>query len=156
MKKPWKIGITIFLIPAFLLATNVAYAQSPAVTRQVSEGEQVPFDGLLFNNIAAARNKVYIENIGKLHANEFERLRAELKLSYQAQIDMLNVKLEHNEKSNKALLDFKEKEIQFLHDNMSPPGFFNTGAGGILIGVIGTLGLVIVTGYALGNITPTN
>ena len=56
------------------------------------------------------------------------------------------------EKSNKALLDLKEKEIQFLQDNINPPGFFGSTTGGILMGALGTLALVIVTGYALGKV----
>tara|TARA_Y100000034_G_scaffold28883_2_gene34745 strand:- start:16624 stop:17049 length:426 start_codon:yes stop_codon:yes gene_type:complete len=139
-----------------LLTTNIVHAQSQAITKQVKKGDVVPFDGLIFNNLAAIRNKVYIENIGKLHANELEKLKFELELELQSKVDLLNIKLEHQNKTQQALLTLKEKEIQFLRNNFDPPGFFASIEGGIVIGVLATFTLVVITGYTLGQITSTN
>lgn len=152
-----KTGIIIFSILTFLTAQqNNAYADdSNPETNTISlkGGDKAPFDGLLFSHLAAARMKAFIETQQKLSDIEKEKIKAELRLDYETDLNRLRITSEHTISSLESELDFKEQLLDDMQEQLDKnESFFNSYKFGLAVGIVGTLVVVVATGYALGQI----
>lgn len=145
-----KIGIAIFLTPLFLITgINSASAQDGLAVKYLKKDDKAPFSGMLLSDEAAVENKVRFQTIEKLHINELSHMAALLNAEHKADVDKLNIILEREREIHALEIDTREREIDFLTNQLEPKGFFNSFNGGFVIGVSGTVIIIVVTAYAL-------
>ena len=97
--------------------------------------------------------KAFIETQQKLSDIEKEKIKAELRLDYETDLNRLRITSEHTISSLESELDFKEQLLDDMQEQLDKnESFFNSYKFGLAVGIVGTLVVVVATGYALGQI----
>lgn len=144
----------VAFMTSFLFSYSaMASPYDPPKISPLSAGEAAPFDGTLFNEAAAAKVVVDIETqkeVCELDKNEaLDRQKA----NHDLRVANLTAAKEAAERQAKEIVDLKNEQIKFLHEqaakdskkNKNVTGWLVGGvAGGVLAGVLLTIGAAYV------------
>lgn len=118
---------------------------------QVKKGDEIPFDGVLLSQEAAATL------FGDLKFSQKEcqlRLDKELKLNTEqltAQIDLFKLRLEIEQNRTNDLIRIKNERIEFLEENWKPTPWYQSGEFWLAVGVVAGVLITVSAGHAVGQ-----
>ena len=126
-----------------LLACPVAHAEIPEFT-SLKKGEVAPFDGRLFNDEALSQLLV---------DNKFKGKECKLRVEYEVGLakayegykyDILLAKSEADDMRLNELINIREEENEHLRKQLEPPKHGWGLAGGFVVGVATSIGIMNV------------
>ena len=141
----------MFFVSTPAYAENLEEAVSSGVVTNVTEGQVVPFDGILLSKPAAAKL------FGELHFFEEEwklTVSKELEIAairYNAEIDSLKLKLDVETIRTEKLLSIKNERIEFLEQNWRPPAWYESGEFWLAVGVVSGILMTVATAHAINS-----
>ena len=143
---------TLCFVCSLSFSTNPVYAAPPEKITTLKKNDRAPFAGTLFSTTAAAKLLIDLEYNEETCKLEKQRELSLLGASLQLKIDLKiaefdSLKLRHNE-----ILNIKNGQIKFLHDQIRPPRWYESGEFWFVVGVIGGVVLTTAAGYTLGQI----
>lgn len=135
--------------PAY--AENLEEAVSSGVVTNVTEGQVVPFDGILLSKPAAAKlfgELNFFEEECKLTVSKELEIAA---IRYNAEIDSLKLKLDVETIRTEKLLSIKNERIEFLEQNWRPPAWYESGEFWLAVGVVSGILMTVATAHAINS-----
>lgn len=145
-----KIANALMLLSSVLLIGYTTPSFADELVTTVKKGEEVPFDGTLFNTEAAARLTSELEFADAACQIKIDRAVSATEIAKQADIDALRVQLLTCETLSEQRIQIRDDQIDFLTTelaNTKRPVASAWFAGGVVAGI----GLTVLSGWAIGQ-----
>ena len=139
-------GVTV---PGALLADT---PDVPGTIASVEEGQPAPFSGTLFSVPAAAKLLLDLKYNKESCNIEIDREKGILGAQFQLKIDTCNASFESLQFKHNQLMQIKSDQIDFLHEQLQPPVWYQSGEFWFAIGLLGGVAVTVAAGYALGQV----
>lgn len=140
--------IAILTLFFFTFMTATAFAEEEPVITSVEEGEPAPFDGVLFNNTAAAEIMAMKERLKEEFLLMLEEQREKDKAHYEYMLKNSQDLLEIVEEENRKLLEIKDEQIHELEklvlEDEEDLDYLWWGLGGLGLGALLATGITLV------------
>ena len=149
--------VALFCILTLFVTTTIpaAYASeleeslSDGVVTNVKKGDEVPFDGVLLSNGAAAKLfgeiKFFEEECKLTLSRELDILT----IKHTAELNALQLRLDVETTRTESLIKIKNERIEFLEENWNPPAWYESGEFWLAVGVISGVLITVSAGHAI-------
>jgi len=136
-------------VPTALLADTPTASGTIA---SIEEGQPAPFSGTLFSVDAAAKLLLDLQYNKEACQIEIDKAKGILGAQLQLKIDTCNAGLESLQFKHQQLMTIKTDQIDFLHEQLQPPAWYESGEFWFALGLVGGIAVTVAAGYALGQV----